>query len=225
MKQDVGFRENVFYYLQEVLPEWITLYHSVQNRCQGRACEKTRAPVVTNEWRGMRTSCFLQRGCVALSLAVQKAYRGTHNRSHWTAQNFSPSFCPPVFSTCWAAVLRRSCQHPVSPVAIPNSTPGNTQLCWDPRDISFCFQGNFGGKDVINTQVTDKVGLHNFFPETKTRLTMLSLSFCVVCATVRSTLDTTGGPKCRWIRYKELITVPRLTELCPHRGANTIPLI
>jgi len=32
VEQDVGFRENVFYCLQEVLPEWIALYHSVQNK-------------------------------------------------------------------------------------------------------------------------------------------------------------------------------------------------
>lgn len=78
VKQDVGFGENVFYYLQEVFPEWITLYHSVQNWCQASTCERMRAPVVMNEGRGMRTSCFLQRLCCSQSFH-SKRHIGVHS--------------------------------------------------------------------------------------------------------------------------------------------------
>lgn len=116
VKQDVGFGENVFYYLQEVFPEWITLYHSVQNWCQASTCERTRAPVVMNEGRGMRTSCFLQRLCCSQSFHSKR-----HIGVHTTEVTNSPKLLPAFLSSCSLHTL--SCSTQLSVSSKPSCSP------------------------------------------------------------------------------------------------------
>lgn len=139
-------------------------------------CEETRAPAGKG-W--MRMSVLSQRARVDRSLAAQGGMQGYMQKKELTAVcNFS-QFSPPVYCICSVKC---------SAVAVSTyyckllSSFTLTHPCWDPRHISFCFQGNSRGKGPGHTHGAHTVIHHNCFSEIKNRFIILSLPFCAATA-------------------------------------------